>query len=132
MQIATKYGVSYPTIALWTRRFGIEGSVRPTKPLDVARLRELAKTRTTTELAVEFGVVYATVSLWCRTHGIKPKRRTRKDVYSCKSRMFQVLASLMKTSGQRDVDIATVHSCTREYVGQIRAMAVAHGLITNP
>ena len=129
MQIAEKYGVTYTCVSAWKRRYGIKGGVRQFKEFDVEALRQLAKTNTTKQLAEHYGVTNGCIWRWCHDNGIKPYRRTRKDTYGPRGRLWPVLGTIFTLPDITDAEAARVHDCTREYVGQIRAAAIAHGIL---
>jgi len=128
-QIAEKYDVTYPCVGNWLRMFGLRTLVRKAKQFDVDTFRELAKTNTTKQLAAEYGVTSTCVSAWCHKHGIRAFKRTRKDSYSRKGRLWPVISKLFYAQEQSDAEIGRQFDCTREYVGQIRAAMRTHGLL---
>jgi hypothetical protein len=92
-------------------------------------LAPLCDQMTTAQIAAQYGVTNSCVWRWLKDDGLQPVKRTRKDVYSARGRMWSVLGFMFNNRTVSDAEIGRLNDCTREYVGQIRAAAIAHGIL---
>ena len=82
------------------------------------------------ELAVKHGANYHAMASALKRTGIRAKRKkTTKRRMSNGGRAFKVLGYMMNNPELNHNAIAEQFNCTREYVGQIEAIARQEGII---
>ena len=134
-QLATIYGVSEPCARLWIRNAGVK--LPRYHKYSEADIQALAPDHSINEIKDKLGISYQSVLLCLKRLKITPFKRThkrslhnsRKMTDRIGNRYIEVLGDLKKNPTDNFSVIGQRNHCSREYVSQIHAAAVHHGVL---